>query len=199
MIYRWFNPDLSYASYIGENEIDEIAMCWSSPILGDPLPPLSQWRAPTLTQYVGDNSHKLSKIIADCVSSGSMLLINQKSVDALADIWAKHATLYPVILDDLPNEPYYMVVVNTVIDCIDREKSNGNINEDTLHGKKGLFNGIKQWVFREDEIGNNEMFVLPDSASVIYVTEIFKQQVIEAGLTGYGFVTQLYDDNPIIT
>ncbi|MBV7434678.1 hypothetical protein KRX19_06510 [Cardiobacteriaceae bacterium TAE3-ERU3] len=198
MIYKWMNADSRYAQYDGKEEVDDTAITWMSPVLGDPLPPLSQWRTPTLTQYIGDNSSKSSKIIADCVR-GLSPYINQKSVDALADIWDKHATLYPVILDDRPNEPYYMVVVNTVIDCIDREASIGNIDKNTLHGKKGYFSGITQWVFREDEIGDNDIFVLPDDPSTNYVTERFKQRVIEAELTGFGFVTEQFDDNPFVS
>lgn len=202
MIYEWEKPPYTkYAEYMGKLEKDEAAITWYSPVLGTPLPPLSQWETPTLVQYIGDKRIKKPRIISDCVSSASIRLINQKAVDALKDIWDKHATLYPVILEDKADEPYYMVVVHTVIDCLDREKSIGSkSDEETERGKKGYFSHIVEWVMREEEIGDNELFVLPDTAPNIYITETFKQRVLAAGLTGFGFAeTNYFDDKPFIT
>ncbi|PNK59540.1 imm11 family protein [Psychrobacter sp. FDAARGOS_221] len=198
MIYKWFNPDMKYARYLGKNDSDESSMCWDSPILGDPLPPLSEWETPLLVQFIGNGQTK-NKIISDCVSSGVQKLISQKAVDALADIWQKHATLYPVKLEDKPDTAYYMVVVHTVIDCINREQSKGMIQISGKNAGKGYFGSMTKWVFREDEIGDNCMFVLPDSATSIYVTDEFKQRVIDAGLTGFGFVKEPYDEDPFIS
>ncbi|OOS25316.1 hypothetical protein B0681_04650 [Moraxella porci DSM 25326] len=193
MIYKWFNPNLKYADYGGKTEADQASMTWESFILGVPLPPLEQWKTPTLEQYL--NGRKKLRLVADCVKSGSHHLINQKSVDALADIWEKHATLYPVILEDKPNEPYYMVVIKTVIDCIDREKSIGALSEfDEDKKSKNYFDCVYQWVFREGEIGDNALFVLPDNPIAVYATEEFKQRVIQAGLTGFGFIKSMFDE-----
>lgn len=201
MIYEWSNTSLKYAQYGGMTEEDEGAITWYSPVLGTPLPPLSKWKIPTLTQYIGNGDKKSSRIIADCVSSASIHLISQKAVDLLKDIWDKHATLYPVILDDKPDEYYYMVVVHTVIDCLDRANSIGSkYNEETEKGKKGYFNSITEWFMREEEIGDNDLFVLPDSPTAIYVTEHLKQRIIEANLTGFGFCkTKYFDDEPFIS
>ena len=201
MIYHWFNPlYLKYAEYEGKTEEDEAAISWDSPILGTPLPPLSQWKTPTLVQYIGDRRIRKPRIIADAVSTGGIHLISQKAADALHDIWDKHATLYPVLLEDKPEEPYYMVVVHTVIDCLDREKSIGSkAFEETERGQKGYFDSLGEWVMREEEIGDNELFVLPDSNTEIYTTEAFKQRVLQAGLRGFGFVRYSYDDDPFIS
>ena len=49
MIYQWTSaPYLKYAEYGGKTEEDEAAISWNSPALGKPLPPLSQWKTPTL-------------------------------------------------------------------------------------------------------------------------------------------------------
>ena len=201
MIYQWFNPlYLKYAEYGGKTEEDEAAISWDSPILGTPLPPLSQWKTPTLVQYIGDRRIRKPRIIADAVSTGGIHLISQKAADALHDIWDKHATLYPVLLEDKPEEPYYMVVVHTVIDCLDREKSIGyKALEETERGQKGYFDLVGEWVMREEEIGDNELFVLPDKKTTIYTTEAFKQRVLQAGLTGFCFVRYFYDDKPFIS
>ena len=141
------------------------------------------------------------RIIADVVSSAGIHLISQKAADALHDIWDKHATLYPVLLEDKPEEPYYMVVVHTVIDCLDREKSIGyKALEETERGQKGYFDMVTEWVMREEEIGDNELFVLSDKKTTIYTTEAFKQRVLQAGLTGFGFAkTRYFDDEPFIS
>lgn len=100
-----------------------------------------------------------------------------------------------MILEDKPNEPYYMVVIKIVIDCIDREKSIGSLdifNEERK--RKKYFNTISQWVFREDEIVDNVLFVLPDNPIAVYATEEFKQRVIQAGLTGFGFIKRMFDE-----
>ena len=201
MIYHWFNPlYLKYAEYEGKTEEDEAAISWDSPILGTPLPPLSQWKTPTLVQYIGDRRIRKPRIIADAVSSAGIHLISQKAADALHDIWDKHATLYPVLLEDKPEEPYYMVVVHTVIDCLDREKSIGSkALEETERGQKGYFDLVDEWVMREEEIGDNELFVLPDKKTIIYTTEAFKQRVLQAGLTGFCFVRYFDDDKPFIS
>ena len=201
MIYHWTSaPYLKYAEYGGKTEEDEAAISWNSPALGTPLPPLSQWKTPTLVQYIGDRRIRKPRIIADVVSTGGIHLISQKAADALHDIWDKHATLYPVLLEDKPEEPYYMVVVHTVIDCLDREQSIGSkALEETARGQKGYFDTVTEWVMREEEIGDNELFVLPDSDTEIYTTEAFKQRVLQAGLTGFCFVRYFDDDKPFIS
>ena len=200
MIYHWTSaPYLKYAEYGGKTEEDEAAISWNSPALGKPLPPLSQWKTPTLVQYIGDRRIRKPRIIADAVSTGGIHLISQKAADALHDIWDKHATLYPVLLEDKPEEPYYMVV-HTVIDCLDREKSIGyKALEETERGQKGYFDMVTEWVMREEEIGDNELFVLPDKKTTIYTTEAFKQRVLQAGLTGFCFVRYFDDDKPFIS
>ena len=201
MIYHWTSaPYLKYAEYGGKTEEDEAAISWYSPILGTPLPPLPQWKTPTLVQYIGDRRIRKPRIIADVVSTGGIHLISQKAAAALHDIWDKHAILYPVLLEDKPEEPYYMVVVHTVIDCLDREKSIGyKALEETERGQKGYFDLVDEWVMREEEIGDNELFVLPDSNTEIYTTEAFKQRVLQAGLTGFCFVRYFDDDKPFIS
>lgn len=197
MIYLWLNSSSNYAGYIGKTEEDDAAVTWYSPVLGKPLPSLKEWQTPVLKQYLGNR--KKPGIVADCIQSASQVIISQKAVDALSDIWDKHATLYPVILEDRPDEPYYMVVVHTVIDCIDREKSVGTINDFEDDERCGYFDLIREWVFREEEIGDNLMFVLPDNPATIYVTEQFKQRIVDAGLSGFGFRKTFFDETPFIS
>ena len=92
-----------------------------------------------------------------------------------------------------------MVVVHTVIDCIDREQSVGTVNDFEDDERCGYFDLIREWVFREEEIGDNLMFVLPDNSAIIYVTEQFKQRVVDAGLKGFGFRHAFFDETAFIS
>lgn len=197
MVYLWLNSNMRYAGYVGKTEEYDAMVTWYSPILGKPLSSLKDWQAPLLMQYL--DGRKRPGIVADCTQSAGQVIISQKSADALSDIWDKHATLYPVILEDKPNEPYYMVVVHTMIDCIDRKKSVGSINEFEGDERYGYFDLIREWVFKEEEIGDNLMFVLPDNPAIIYVTEQFRQRVVSAGLKGFGFKKTFFDETPFIS
>ncbi|QGM81193.1 imm11 family protein [Otariodibacter oris] len=199
MIYWWTNPSIKYAGYLGKTDKYERMMCWYDAIIGDPLPPLDKWETPVLTQYLGEEWKKRKPCkVTDVVRSGSTHLISEKAKNALADIWEKHATLYPVTLDD-SNEPYYMVVVHTVIDCIDRERTIGDIQKYGKNKGKGYFSALKKWVMREEEVGDNYLFLTPDMETRIFATEAFKQRVIESGLTGFGLVKEAYDEDPFIS
>ncbi|QGM81194.1 imm11 family protein [Otariodibacter oris] len=199
MIYWWASAGIKYAGYIGKTDKYERMMYWNNSVSGYPLPSLDKWETPVLTQYLGEEGkERKPRSLTDVVSASSVHLINEKAKNVLADIWEKHATLYPVTLDD-SNEPYYMVVVHTEIDCIDREKSEGRIQKYGKNKGKGYFSVINNWVFREEEIGDNYLFVLPDDETVIYATEAFKQRVIESGLTGFGLRKEFWDEDPFIS
>ncbi len=199
MIYKWSNPSMKQAGYVGKTDTYERMMYWYDNVTGYPLPSLEKWEKPILTQYLGEDGKKRKPcIVTDVVSAALVHLISEKAKNTLADIWEKHVTLYPVILDD-SDELYYMVVVHTVIDCIDREKSEGRIQKYGKNKGKGYFSVINNWVFREEEIGDNYLFVLPDDETNIYVTEKFKQRVIESGLTGFGLKKEFWDEDPFIS
>lgn len=200
MIYKWRNISTKYADYLGSTKQDDRAVNWHNPVLGDPLPSLEDWKIPLLEQYLGEKGNERKPgLITDCVKSAAVNLISQRAADALRDIWDAHALLYPVKLADKPDVPYYMVVPTIEIDCLDRKKSKGDIQKYGKDKGKGYFSILEEWVFREDEIGQNVLFTLPDKKATIYVTEAFKQRVIEAGLTGFCFNKSFYDENPLIT
>lgn len=200
MIYKWRNISTKYAGYLGASKPDNRAVAWYDQVLGDPLPPLEGWEIPLLEQYLGEEGkERKPALITDCVKSAAVNLISQRAADALRDIWDAHALLYPVKLADKPDVPYYMVVPTIEIDCLDRKKSKGDIQKYGKDKGKGYFSILEEWVFREKEIGQNILFTLPDKKATIYVTEQFKQRVIEAGLTGFCFNKSFYDENPLIT
>jgi len=182
-IYEWSNTNLAYAGYLGISEEDEEKMQWYDELMGVPLVSLEEWTPPILEQYLGDGKKKRKLgIVGDSPSSGMIKLISERAAKALSDIFEKHALLYPVVLKDVPNEKFYMVVVKTIIEnALDRDAR------------------IEKWTFNEENLNDIDMFSLPDSKTSIYVSEEFKTRVVEAELTGFGFKTEFWDENPFIS
>lgn len=190
-------PSEKYAEYGGCTEADDRKRRWFDPIIGDPLPPLSGWQSPCLTQYLGGGTKKRKpKPIGDAPSSGVLNLISQRAADALRDIWDRHALLYPVDLDDA-SAPYYMVVVQTEIDALDRERSTGKLQK--YGATPELFGVIHEWVFNEAQLGGNVLFRLPDSKTTTYVTEAFKERVLAANLDGFCLKRNFWEEKPFIS
>lgn len=195
-IYEW-SGSVKVADYGGVTEADDRIRRWYDPILGDPLPPLSKWRAPRLTQYLGEpGQKKRPRPTCDASSSGSLRLISDRAARALSDIWGRHATLYPVHLEDV-GVRYYMVVVNTVLDALDREASKGKRKRHG--GDETHFALLEEWVFYEDQLGAAEIFRLPDSNTVIYVSDAFRHRVVSSSLSGFCFKRKFWDPDPYCT
>lgn len=197
MIYEWWAGSGKYAGYLGATDEDERKVNWCIPSLGDPLPPLAEWQPPHLEQYLGEKGKRKPRPIGDSPSSGAVQLISQRAVDALRDIWDRHALLYPVILADAPEQPYFMVVAQTVLDCLDREKSVGKTQK--YGPTPDLFAVIHNWVFDEACVGDADVFRLPDSNTSIYVSERFKERVVAAKLKGFQLKTEFWEEKPFVS
>ena len=168
--FEWHGSK-KHAAYVGATKSDERRLLWYDELLGAPLPDLKDWVAPSLRQYLGDGNRKRAPApIGDSPSSGQLNLVSEDAVSALGDIFQRHTFLYPVLLEDAAERLFFMVVPNTKIDCIDRERSKG------MRAKYGpnphLFASIDEWIFREDEIGDADMFVLPDSPTTTFVVSV---------------------------
>ena len=187
--FLWRSSD-KYAEYSGKTDEDERKISWDVPGVGDPLPPLSEWKTPLLTQYLGEKGKRKPRKIGDSPSVGLPNLISQKAADALRDIWDRHAILYPVRLDDAPGVMYYMVIVKTVLDCLDESASR------VAKDHKGRIRTIYDWVFKDGCLDDSDLFRLPYNEAIYYVSERFKVRVIEAGLKGFVFKTHFWERNP---
>ena len=187
-----------YAEYGGISEEDEQKIAWYDSLLGVPLVSVEDWEPPRLEQYLGENGKKRKPaVIADDVSAAPLHLVSEKAAHTLSEIFARHAKLYPVILEDALDRNFYMVVPTTEIDCVDREQSKGPLAK--YGPNPHLFASIDEWVFREEEIGDADLFVLPDSPTTTYVSERFKQRVIEAGLKGFCLKRHFWEEDPFIS
>ena len=185
-VFLWRSSD-KYAGYHGKTKEDDRKVAWNVLGVGDPLPPLSEWKTPLLTQYLGEKGKRKSRKIGDSPSVGLPNLISQKAADALRDIWDRHAILYPVRLDDAPGVMYYMVIVKTVLDCLDESASR------VAKDHKGRIRTIYDWVFKDGCLDDSDLFHLPYNKRAYYVSERFKARVIEAGLKGFAFHTHFWD------
>ena len=188
-VFSWWSSD-KYAEYSGKTDEDERKISWDVPGVGDPLPPLSEWKMPLLIQYLGEKGKRKPRKIGDSPSVGLPNLISQKTADALRDIWDRHAILYPVRLDDAPGVMYYMVIVKTVLDCLDESASR------VVKDHKGRIRTIYDWVFKDGCLDDSDLFRLPYNEAIYYVSERFKARVIEAGLRGFVFKTHFWERNP---
>ncbi len=195
-IFKWSGPEQG-AEYIGLTEEDDQQLLWYDDHFGDALPDLALWRPPTLTQYLGENGKRKSRPVLDAVSSADHNLISERAAASLSDIWDRHATLYPVNLDDWTGAPYYMVVVNTALDCLDRDKSDGP--RQMVGPTPELFAYLNKWVFDGDCVGDVDLFVTPDSPTICYVSEQFKSRVIEEDLKGFGLRRDWWDTDEWIS
>ena len=188
-VFLWRSSD-KYAGYYGKTKEDDRKVAWNVLGVGDPLPPLSEWKTPLLTQYLGEKGKRKPRKIGDSPSVGLPNLISQKAADALRDIWDRHAILYPVRLDDAPGVMYYMVIVKTVLDCLDESASR------VAKDHKGRIRTIYDWVFKDGCLDDSDLFRLPYNEAIYYVSERFKARVIEAGLKGFVFKTHFWERNP---
>ena len=181
-----------YAGYVGKTEQDDRKASWDVAGIGDPLPPLEQWEAPMLTQYLGDGKKpRKPKKVGDAASSGRPLLISQRAADALSDIWERHALLYPVRLDNA-QDMYYMVIVQTTLDCLDEASSR------VARNKLGICS-VYEWEFKNGITPDEDVFILPYNKTAIYVSEVFKERVVKAKLKGFAFLTNFFDPKPFVS
>ena len=183
---------------MGVTDEDQARIDWFDDFMGEPLPKnYNDWVVPNLEQYLGDGKKKRKPLpIGDAPTAVQTNLVSVKAVKPLQKILDKHATLYPVKLLDDPYGNYYMVVCHTKLDCLDRKSSVGKIGRTN---NPNHFSHIDNWVFNKACLGNNDMFVLPDDESIIYVSERFKQVVIDARLKGFCFKTEFWEEKPFVS
>lgn len=198
MIYRWSEPEAA-TSYIGKTEADSAKLDWYNPTIGVPLVDLDSWSPPLLVPYCasGGGGRRQKSVQSDAPKANSVNLISDSAAAALRNILDRHATLYPVTLEDQPTRQFFMVVVKTTLDCLDRERSKGKLRK--YGARAGLFAVVENWVFDADCIGDSDMFVLPDSETAIFVSENFKNRIASAGLKGFCLKTSFWDDDPWIS
>lgn len=206
--FNWWGG-AKYAGYVGATAADDRKVTWYDETLGDPLPPLEQWKAPLLRQYLGEGPVlRKPRKIGDAPSSALANIISPRAAEALADIWSRHAQLYPVHLEDAPGETYFIVVCREQVGwdslgegsvCLKHplERAQHIPAEQRLDG--AVVYAVKEWHFIDDKVGDRDLFVLPHSEVAYFVSERFVQRVKAAKLKGFRFDAVYSDPKPIIT
>lgn len=195
-IYLWSGAE-GCADYVGKTENDHWKLNWDDALHGIPLANLDQWKAPTLTQHRGENGRRALRRVTDSSSSASSLIISDVAAQGLQAYWDRHATLYPVTLEDVSSRTFYLVVVTTELDCLVRTASVGKPQK--YGPTPDLYAYVEKWQFDEQCIGDNDIFTIPDSKTTIYVTERFKQSVSDAGLKGFCLRGEYWDPEPWVS
>lgn len=196
LMFYELSSNIKYAELIDVTQADCRKIWWSHHDIGDPLPDLNDWISPVLKDYQGENGERKKRKVADFSGQN---FVSHKAKQVLDDLWGDHVDLYPVQVPDAQDPRYYMVVVKTVLDCLDVEKS---VFARRTNGDPYL---LKEWRFKEDVIGDVPIFRFKDDfpksvmGDVVYVSERFKNFVLEEKLKGAVFNKKLNDDAPIIS
>jgi len=111
------------------------------------------------------------------------LLVNSKIKDIFENIFKDKVELLPVEYD----EPYYLMNVINMIDALDMEKSEfGRFSS-------GRIMFCTKYVFKEEVIGNNIIFKIPQFPTAdVLVTEEFVKLVEDNDVKGFIF-EELWD------
>ena len=197
--FEWVSLFNKCAEYGGKTVEEDEQITWRYNDPGGVLPPLEQWQPLILEQYLGEGPKlRKPKKVGDSPSSGVFNLISQAAADALHDIWEKEACLYPVFLEDVPGQPYYIVTPTVSLDCLDHEKSE--------FGKdgQGIPYEVRQWVIREEIVRGHDLFNIEigntkKKYSGYWVSERFVQRVVDAKLKGFCFLKYTGDPKPFIS
>lgn len=109
-----------------------------------------------------------------------VLIMRTRAVLALRPMLDAHGELLPLATDD--DVKLFALNVTTVIDALDEEKSSI-----LRFPGSGRIMGIDKAVFRDELLGDVDIFRLPHRASATYVSERFVDAVKTAGLEGLEF------------
>ncbi|TCS34399.1 imm11 family protein [Reinekea marinisedimentorum] len=185
----------------GKTKSDEEALSWFHPLLGKPLPSISEWVPTTLVPSSSEASKNKNWTYSSMLTSTPLFFLSSSSVELLNPFLNGQIDLYPVTFEDDLSQKYFMLKVNNELpaESLDREHS---IGDPVKYGPKanlGLLSPIYNWKFREELVKGHDIFTLPDSNTTIYVSSRFKDAVLESGLTGFCFKHEYIDENPILT
>lgn len=195
-IFNWWASE-NGAEFTGVSDLDRRKIRWYDKTIGDPLPRLVDWVPPTLTQYRGGNGKRKLRPILDSASSASLNIVSTRARVELQDIWDRHVLLYPVILDQDQDNEFFVVVVKTTLDCLDRAHSSGPLQK--YGPTPELFASVHTWEFDDECVGGADIFTIPDSSTNIFVSERFKRRVAESGLKGFCLRNTFWDESPWIS
>ncbi|MDX2218806.1 MAG: hypothetical protein SF172_07270 [Burkholderiales bacterium] len=189
--YFWF-PSEKYQDFSPINEQDGAKLSYWDSLTGTPLPHLSRWQPPRLVPYFpGESNARKLKPIGDFASSRNPYLISQNAANVLGDLFERHGSLYPVILEGA-SQAYFMFVCHTIVNCLDREKS--RIKWSPIDPNDVAV--VLEPAFHAKALGDNVIFAVPEVPHCYYVTNAFKERVKKAKLKGLKLSRSWFDSKP---
>jgi hypothetical protein len=113
-------------------------------------------------------------------------LLSERAVDLLADVLHSNGQLFPV---ESTAGAYYLFNVTTVLDALDREKSQieywPTLKRDADPPR---VRQVDRYVFRSDRLEGATIFKLPEHrVTKLYATDVFAERVSKANLQGFSF------------
>ena len=112
--------------------------------------------------------------------SSHIPVLDRTAVDVLRDLLDDNAEILPL---DCEYAELYAINVTNIVDCIDYEKSEYKVFENS-----GKIMWIHRHAFKEEKVKMQHLFKIPDmKRGCPYVSDEFRNRVLEAGLTAFRF------------
>jgi hypothetical protein len=175
-------------------KIWELSVSWENTILWENYLAVRDKYFPN--EFDGSNISKWGDIhitfqnkkMRDTVYPGSgMVAFSEKAIEIMKPFLTENVQILPLTH---PNHKYYLLNVTNVIDALDYD------NSEFLKLRSGKKVKVKQYVFKEDLVLNQDIFKIKQFTSDVYVSDRFRQSVIDNKLTGFNFI-ELWDSNEV--
>ncbi|MDB5056271.1 MAG: hypothetical protein JWM44_4321, partial [Bacilli bacterium] len=126
-----------------------------------------------------ENYSKGKKSDTPYLTSG-IPIFNDKALEVLQELIKGNVEILPLIYQE--HKLFALNVIN-VLDCIDYEKAKIKTFDD------GTFWKFIKYAFKINAIQNENIFKIPEMLKIrVYVTDTFRDKVIESGLKGFKFI-----------
>ncbi len=110
---------------------------------------------------------------------GGVSAVNQKTINTLDKFFNNNIEF---LLLDYEKEPYYAINILEMLDCIDYERSLINRFSD------GNIMSFDKYAFVKEKVEKKHIFkIIDEPRKFPFVSDEFRQQVIDNGLTGFLF------------
>lgn len=118
-------------------------------------------------------------LLGDHALLGTIPVLSERAVDALADVLQANGELLPLIFR---RKPYFALNVTTVTDALDESRSK-------VHRfSSGRVMAIDEFAFRPERVRALTIFKIPElPRGFVFVTDTFVDRVRTAGLQGFDF------------
>jgi hypothetical protein len=175
-------------------KIWELSVTWENTILWENYLAVRDKYFPN--EFDGSNISKWGDIqitlqnkkMRDTIYPGSgMVAFSEKAIEIMMPFLNGNVQILPLVH---PTEKYYLLNITNIIDALDYN------NSEIKRLRSGTMIRVEQYVFKEDLIKNQDIFKIPYFTSFVYVSDSFRQAVIDNKLTGFNFI-ELWDSNEV--